>query len=543
VRDDASHRTPWWQVGVLYQIYPPSYADSDGDGFGDLRGIITHLPHLAWLGVDGIWLSPITVSPNADWGYDVADYCDVQPQYGTLTDLDELIDDGRRLGIRVLLDIVPNHTSDRHPWFLEARSSRTAPRRDWYVWADADAGGGLPNNWISAFDGPAWTFDDVTGQYYLHNFLPQQPDLNWWNDDVRDAFDAILRFWFDRGVAGLRIDVCHAIVKDAQLRDNPRPTAEDHLVDQERGQRRVYNSCRPEVHDVLRRWRGIADAYDPPRLLLGETSVHDVETMATFYGRGRDELDLAFNFPFIEADFDADALRAVVETTEAALPAGAWPVWTGSNHDVSRLGSRWAHGDAGQIRVALMMLLTLRGTPTLYQGDEIGMLDAPLRREQLRDPVGTRSWPARPGRDPERTPMPWRFAPGAGFTAPNVEPWLPFGDLSRNVESQRGDANSVLTLTRDLIALRRRTPDLLRGAYASLPSPKGVWVWQRGESVLVALNFSHEDAQIESVDGAVVIGTDRSRDGEQVSGSLELGPWEGVVIKLDPAAGQRLIDE
>jgi alpha-glucosidase len=254
--------------------------------------------------------------------------------------------------------------------------------------------------------------------------------------------------------------------------------------------------------------------------------------MASFYGHGRNELDLAFNLPFIEADFDAHDLRAVVDSTESALPAGAWPMWTGSNHDVSRLASRWAKGEAGKMRLALMMLLTLRGTPMLYQGDEIGMLDTSLSREQLRDPVGIRSWPACSGRDPERTPMPWSDSPGAGFTAHDVEPWLPFGDLSRNLESQREDPGSVLWLTRDLIALRRQRVDLLTGSYESLSSPEGLWAWRRGAGVIVALNFSDEATKLASVDGTVAIGTDRSRDGDQVRGSLRLGPWEGVVIDV-----------
>jgi alpha-glucosidase len=302
---------PWWKSGVLYQIYPRSFADANGDGVGDLAGIIEHLDHLKWLGIDGIWLSPITVSPNADWGYDVADFCAVDPELGTIDDVDRLIAEAGLRGIRVLMDIVPNHTSDQHPWFLDSRSSRTANHREWYVWADPKPDGSAPNNWVSSFGGSAWTFDEATGQSFLHNHLSEQPDLNWWNDDVRETFDGIFRFWCDRGVAGFRIDVCNIIIKDAELRDNPVATEDDDFEAQMFGQRAVYNANRPEVHEVLRRWRILADSYEEPRLLIGETPV-PVERLAEFYGDGNDELQLAFNFNFISASFDSSVMRTIV---------------------------------------------------------------------------------------------------------------------------------------------------------------------------------------------------------------------------------------
>ncbi len=514
----------WWRSGVLYQIYPRSFADSNGDGVGDLPGIIGRLDHLAWLGVDGIWLSPIMVSPNADWGYDVADYCDVDPSYGALDDVDTLVAEAGQRGIRVLLDLVPNHTSDRHPWFIESRSSRSARHRNWYVWADQ------PNNWVSSFGGPAWTLDEATGQYYLHNFTPEQPDLNWWNDEVRDAFDAILRFWFGRGIAGFRIDVCHGIVKDALLRDNPPATKNDHWMVRMFGQRSVYNANRPDVHDVLRRWRQLADTYEPPRMLLGETLVHEIETMATYYGDGSDELNLAFNYPFLDAPLDASALRAIVEKTEGQLPAGAWPLWTGSNHDVSRLATRWAGGSPVKARLALLMLSTLRGSPLLYQGDEIGLPDTPLTRDDLKDPVGLRFWPAHPGRDPARTPMPWSDEPGGGFTRPGVKPWLPLAGGVESVEAQQADPGSMLCFMRDVIAFRRSRPDLVGGGYASLPAPAGLWAWRRGKGTVVAVNLSDDTGSVEEVQGPVLLGTDKSRVGDSVSGLLRLSPWEGCVV-------------
>jgi alpha-glucosidase len=274
----------WWQDGVLYQIYPRSWVDSNGDGVGDLKGIFERLDHLQWLGVDGIWLNPTMPSPNDDWGYDVADYCAVHPELGTMDDLRELVEQAGRRGIRVLLDLVPNHTSDRHRWFQDALTGRDARYRDFYVWADPAPDGSPPNNWVSSFGGPAWTLHEPTGQYYLHNFLPSQPDLNWWNDEVRRAFDDVLRFWFERDVAGFRIDVCHGIVKDRELRDDPAATPDDHPFIRERGLKQVFSMNRPEVHDVLRRWRNLANRSD--RILVGETYVLDLDHLVPFYGTG-----------------------------------------------------------------------------------------------------------------------------------------------------------------------------------------------------------------------------------------------------------------
>jgi alpha-glucosidase len=464
----------WWREGVLYQIYPRSFADADGDGVGDLPGIRARLDYLEWLGVDGIWLTPVHPSPNADWGYDVADYTGVHPELGTLSDLEELIADAGERGIRVLLDLVPNHTSDRHPWFADPA------KRAWYVWADAP-----PNNWVSVFGGSAWTRGEHG--YYLHNFLPQQPDLNWWNEEVRQAFDEILRFWFDRGVAGFRIDVAHGLVKDRQLRDNTIAGTDAPEGLRRIGQLMDRSMNQPEVHDIFKRWRRIADEYEPKRVLVGETYVHDVERMAAYYGSGDDELHLAFNFAFVHAPFEAGALREVVEATEAALPLDAWPVWTGSNHDVVRFPTRWCKDDDALGRCALVALLTLRGTPVLYYGDEL--LLASAAEAGGRDVAG---------RDPSRTPMPW--ADGDW-----VDPWLPVGTQT-TVAEQREDPGSPLRLVRDLIALRRRRDDLRTGAYASLPAPGGVWAWRRGEATAVALNLSRRAVDLD-LGGELVLGT------------------------------------
>jgi alpha-glucosidase len=479
----------WWREGVLYQIYPRSFADSNGDGIGDLPGIVERLDHLEWLGVDGIWLNPTFPSPNRDWGYDVADYLDVHPDFGRLEDLDRLVSEARRRGIRVLLDLVPNHTSDRHQWFEREH-------RDWYVWTDE------PTNWRSIFGGgPAWEWDEREGRWYLHSFLREMPDLDWWREDVRAEFDRILRFWFDRGIAGFRIDVAHRTVKDVDAGDL-----------RGRGKRGLYPPVNlDETHAVTRRWRGVADAHESRPILVGETYVLDVREMATFYGAGEDELHLAFNFPFVFAGLRPGALRRVVEETEEALPETAWPAWTLSNHDVGRFPTRWCAGDERKVRCALLLQLALRGTPFLYYGDEIGMEEGPVPEPPLD--------PARPPRDPCRTPMQWG-------PEPDGEWWLPFGDLSRNVEAQRADGGSVLHLCRDLIALRR---EFAGERYETLPAPPGVWAWRRGAYV-AAVNLSRRAAHVRDVDGVVRLSTDRSLDGERVAGRLRLEPWTGAVV-------------
>jgi alpha-glucosidase len=523
----------WWRDGVLYQIYPRSFADSNGDGIGDLRGIVERLDHLEWLGIDGIWLNPTMPSPNDDWGYDVADYCGVHPELGTLEDLDALVGAAGERGMRVLLDLVPNHTSDRHEWFVGAQTGRDARFRDYYVWADPGPGGGPPNNWLSNFGGSAWQLHEPTGQYYLNNFLPSQPDLNWWNDEVRDAFDEILRFWFARGVAGFRIDVCHAIVKDRELRDDPAVTEDDHPEVRKYALKRVFSMNRPEVHDVLRRWRALADADDPRRIIVGETYVLELDSLIPYYGQGEDELHLAFNFLFVHSEFDAEQLRAVVEGVEQRLPALAWPVYTGSNHDAGRLATRWAGDDVRRARVALMMLLTLRGTPFLYYGDELALPEVPLDPATALDPVARRTGDASRNRDVCRTPMPWSDAPGGGFTTAEATPWLPFGDLAAcNVAAQREDRGSVLHFVRDLIALRKGRSELTSGSYESLAAPAGAWAWRRGERFAVALNLSDAELAVDGIGGRVAIATDRARDGEEVAGSVRLGAYEGVVVEV-----------
>ena len=522
----------WWRDGVIYQIYPRSYRDSNGDGVGDLAGITERLDHLTWLGVDAVWVTPISVSPDTDWGYDVADYTAIQPVFGDFRDFDRLVAEAGARGIKVVLDLVPNHSSDQHPWFVEALAGPGSPRRDYYVWADPRSDGSPPNNWRASFGGPAWTLDPASGQYYLHNFLPSQPDLNWWSEDVRAEFDRILRFWFDRGVAGFRIDVCHSIVKDRELRDNPPAEPGDHPYVRNFGQRKVYNAERPEAHDVFRRWRAIAEEYDPPRLLLGETYVLDVARLRPFYGDD-DELQLAFNFVFLHSPFTAAGLRSIVDATERALEEPAWPVWAISTHDLPRYVDRWCEGSLQRARCALVMLLTLRGTPVLYYGDELGMGDVPVPPEQRRDPVGAGPFDAGECRDPCRTPMPWTPGPGGGFTVPGAEPWLPLSaQPGVTVEDQRADPGSMLMLCHDLIALRRSEPDLTGGAYKALPAPDGLWAFARGDRFVVALNLSDDAGVVDAGPSSRIrVSTRRERDGEAVVGSVEVGPWEAVVVE------------
>ena len=476
---------PWWQDAVVYQIYPRSFADSNGDGIGDLPGVVERLDYVADLGVDAIWLNPITPSPNVDWGYDVSDYTAVDPDLGTLDDLDRLVAAAGERGIRVLLDIVPNHTSIEHPWF-RARphpTSTSGPTRCRTTGARRSAAA------------PPGRSTSRPGRYYLHNFAPGQPDLDWWNPDVRAEFERILRFWFDRGVAGFRIDVAHSLVHDRELRDDPPADERDSPGHQRVGLKPVYSMNRPEVHDVLQSWRRLADAYDPPRILLGEAYVFDPQQLAAFYGSGDDELNLAFGFQLLHAPFEAEPLRAVVELVEAAFPPGALPAWTASNHDDGRLATRWAGGDERQARIALLLLLTLRGVPVLYMGDELALENGEVPPERVLDV-------AVPSRDPGRTPFPWTRE-GTEWR----DPWLPFTPTARNVAE-----SETLAFTRELIRVRRE----LSGSYETLPSPPGTWVYRRGSGHRVVLCF----------EGAVAV------EGEPLIAVGEPGePWSGMLLR------------
>jgi alpha-glucosidase len=482
---------PWWQTGVIYQIYPRSFVDSGGDGTGDLRGVISRLDYLndgtpRSLGVDAIWLSPFFPSPGFDFGYDVSDYCAVDPLFGTLADFDVLVAEAHRRGIRVILDLVLNHTSHLHPWFAESRSSRTNPRRDWYIWRPPNPGGGAPNNWESVFGGKAWQWDPSTGQYYYHMFLPQQPDLNWRNPQVRRAVMNVFRFWLDRGADGFRLDVVDAYFKDALFRDNPSAFG---IRGYER-QKHIFDKDRPELLDAFREIRGLLDSYGA-RMAVGEV-MGDAEQAARFCGPGL--LPLAFNFEFTHQRWSPAAFQNAVLRYERLLPEEGWPCYALSNHDLSRhasrYGGRWPEARA---KVAAAMLLTLRGTPFLYQGEEIGMRDGKITRSEIQDPPGKKYWPLYAGRDPCRTPIPWNASPGAGFST--GKPWLPLNPEYRqvNVQTQQVDADSVLSFYRKLIWLRKESPALHSGGFRALvsrPSRALAYLRQaKGQTMLVALNF------------------------------------------------------
>ena len=524
----------WWHGAVLYQLYVRSWRDTNGDGCGDLGGIIDNLDYLSWLGVDGIWLSPTMPSPDEDWGYDVSDYRGVHPELGTLADLDRLIAEAGRRGLRVLLDLVPNHTSSAHPWFVAARDEPGGGYRGYYVWADPAADGGPPNNWLDATGRCAWALDDRSGQYYLHNFLPTQPDLNWWEPAVHTEFLEILRFWFDRGVAGFRIDVAHGLYKDAELRDNP-PLLVANPLTGKFGLLPKYNAYRPETHGVYRDWRKIAEDYPAPRLLLGETWIGDLDRLADYYGHD-DELQLAFNFPLVFANFTGPELAGVVAATLDALPETACPVWTGSNHDVGRFPSRWCDGDERKARLALLILATLPGTAVLYYGDEIGMTDVDVPPRLRRDKMTLDHTAPQGNRDRARTPLRWDASPSGGFTAPGVTPWLPVSDAAAaSVAGQRADRGSMLWLCRDLISLRRAEFGGQIADYQQLPAPEGQWAYRVGGLTVLA-NFTGQRAAYGGPPGEVLLSSAGPAAG--AGRPATLGPWEGIITRPPDGAGR-----
>jgi alpha-glucosidase len=485
----------WWRDGVIYQIYPRSFSDANGDGIGDLRGIGTHLDDLVELGVDAIWISPIYPSPMADFGYDVSDYRGVDPIFGNLADFDALIVQAHAKGLRVILDFVPNHTSDRHPWFEASRSSRSDAHRDWYLWRDPATDGGPPNNWLSNFGGSAWTFDAGTGQYYCHLFLDRQPDLNWRHPAVREAMYEVMRFWLRRGVDGFRVDVIYHLIKDAEFRDNPlNPAYRPGIDPQAHRFDPLYMADRPEVQEIVAQMRAVVDEF-PERVLIGEIYL-PLERLMAYYGARLEGANLPFNFLLIGATWNARAIAGIVREYEAALPLGGWPNWVLGNHDKSRIATRV--GDA-QARIAAVLLLTLRGTPTMYYGDEIGMHDVAIPADEVQDPF-ERNEPGKGlGRDPQRTPFPWNGAAGAGFTT--ARPWLRFGNdvALRNLAVQREDPYSLWTLYRDMLAIRRASVALTAGSFRLTHESDAVLVYERsgeGETVLVALNFSADEAPL-----------------------------------------------
>jgi alpha-glucosidase len=557
--------TQWWQMGVIYQVYPRSFQDTDGDGVGDLRGITARLDYLVGLGVEAVWISPFYPSPMADFGYDVSNYTGVDPLFGTIEDFDALLKAAHAKGLRVILDFVPNHSSDQHPWFLESRSSRTNAKRDWYLWHDAapapgdvaaSAGGDddwkparerVPNNWVSNFGGPAWTWDETTGQFYLHSFLKEQPDLNWRNMDVRAAIYDAMRFWLKKGVDGFRMDVLWLLIKDAFFRNNPAGAGDG---------MQMHNADQPETHEIVREMRAVLEEFGPTmgdangassRVLIGEIYL-PLPKLVRYYGTPQrtSALDgegpqlsganLPFNFQLILTKWESGAIAEMIRTYEGLLPVGAWPNYVLGNHDQSRLATRIG---AAQARAAGMLLLTLRGTPTMYYGDELGMEDVAIAPDQVRDPAARDGGK---GRDPERSPMIWVDAANAGFTTPEATPWLPLvADWkTKNAAAQAAEAKSMLMLYRKLLALRRRHDTLHAGAIADVAAEGSVLRYRRvglegGESTdfQVVLNLGAEAATVPCGKGTVVLTTLLDGEGSVVEGEVTVEAGEGLLVALD----------
>lgn len=546
----------WWQRGVVYEIYVPSFKDTTGNGIGDLQGIIDKLDYLnnrtsTSLGIDAIWLTPFYPSPMVDFGYDVADYCNVSSLFGNLATFDHLVTEAHRRGIKIIIDYVPNHTSDKHPWFVESRSSRHNARRDWYIWRDPKPDGGeigshsLPNNWGSYFGGPAWTFDKATGQYYLHQFTKDQPELNWRNPQVRKAMMDVIRFWLDRGVDGLRIDILELVIKDIKLRDNPPdPDAASSLPPNDifGRQLHIYNRDQDEVHPVIREMRRVFEEYNN-RCIIGEVWV-ELPRWAKYYGASSanlsgDELHLPFNFRLMMVPWQAQKIRHVVDDMEATLPKFAWPNYVLGSHDMRRLASRV--GGQAQARIAAMLLLTLRGTPTLYYGDELDLEDGVIPPEKIQDPQGLNLGVKRT-RDVCRTPMQWEAKPNAGFCHEDVEPWLPVSDdyATKNVAVQSTDSSSILNLYRQLLALRRTSSALHSGRYRPIDEiPDECFMYLRetdSEQKLVALNFSNTEQTISvpylASSAKVILSTHLDCEESVDLQCFRLRPDEGCIIEF-----------
>lgn len=524
----------WWQTGALYQIYPRSFQDSNGDGIGDLDGIRKRLDYLIWLGVDAIWLSPVYPSPMHDFGYDVAEYCGIDPIFGSLENFDRLVEEAHKKQLKVILDFVPNHTSIVHPWFMASRRSRADPKRDWYIWRNAAQDGGPPNNWISNFGGSAWTWDADTGQYYYHAYLAEQPDLNWRNPDVRAAMHEVLRFWLRRGADGVRVDVMWHLIKDAALRDNPPNPAWTKTDPDIERLLQIHSADQPEVHDVISGLRKVVEEFND-RVLIGEIYL-PVNRLVAYYGKNLRGAHLPFNFQLLNTAWTAPRIAQLIEYYEASLPEGGWPNWVLSNHDRPRIAAR---AGPEQARVAAMLLLTLRGTPTLYYGDELGIGHVEIAQDRVQDPWAKREPGLGVGRDPSRTPMQWDASAFAGFST--HEPWLPLTPdyETRNVAVMNSDKMSVLCLVRSLLHYRREHAALSKGAWRLLSQDSNVLAYERhhgDDRTIVVLNFTANPQAWSSYAQTkvrVAISTYGDQRLEPVGPLLRLRANEGLI--LEPA--------
>ncbi|MDQ7745329.1 alpha-glucosidase family protein [Hydrogenophaga pseudoflava] len=537
----------WWRGGVIYQIYPRSFQDSNGDGIGDLPGITQRLDHIAALGADGIWISPFFKSPMKDFGYDVSDYCDVDPMFGTLDDFRALVARAHQLGLKVMIDQVLSHCSDQHPWFVESRSSRDNPKADWFVWADAKDDGNPPNNWLSIFGGSAWQWDTRRCQYYLHNFLTSQPDLNFHNPQVQDALLATVKFWLDLGVDGYRLDTVNFFFHDAQLRDNPGRGAPDpnnpdpavNPFNPYGWQRHVYDKSRPENLPFLQRLRALLDQY-PDTTMVGEIGDDDGLARVAEYTAGGDKLHMAYCFDLLGEAHDAPFLHGFLQRFSTIVGDG-WPCWALSNHDVVRSATRWGGPapDPRLLRLAAAFQVSLRGTVCLYQGEELGLPEAELRYEDLQDPYGITMWPQFKGRDGCRTPMPWSAdAPQAGFTT-GARPWLPVAETHRPlaVDQQTGAPESMLSFVTRLLHWRRDQPALRSGRLSLLPPHPQLLAFTREheqQTLLCVFNFSDQPAELTlpaEWQGATVLGGS-GLEGAQLNGdTVRCTPWGGLHLR------------
>jgi alpha-glucosidase len=527
---------PWWKSGIIYQVYPRSFKDSNNDGVGDLQGIIDKLGYLQWLGITAVWLSPVYPSPMADFGYDISDYTGIHPLFGTMDDLQCLVDELHKREMKLILDLVPNHSSDQHPWFLQSRSSKNNPKRDWYIWKDAQAGGGPPNNWLAAFGGSAWEWDEQTGQYYMHSFLKEQPDLNWRNPEVLEAMSSVMAFWLDKGVDGFRIDVLWHIIKDNQWRDNPvNPDYKPHMATYEK-LLPFYSTDQPEVHSIVSKLRAVLDNYED-RMMIGEIYL-PVHKLVTYYGQDNKGVHLPFNFQLIFSPWIAHDIALLIDQYEGALPAEGWPNWVLGNHDQCRIASRIGREQA---KIAAILLLTLRGTPTIYYGDEMGMVDVPIPEEEIVDPMGINMPGKNLSRDPARTPMQWNANVNGGFSG--TKPWLRLDKafVRNNIAAQKEDEYSILTLYRNLIRLRSTEPALSVGNYFPVGSNNQFIAYKRtnpgNTSFLVILNLMHKPCPFHIRDfhfeGTVVVSTSPELEGHVIKDKITLSGDEGIVIALN----------
>ena len=519
----------WWQHAVFYEIYPRSFADSNNDGIGDLKGIASKLDYLKDLGVDAIWITPCFPSPQVDFGYDVSDYENIDPMYGTLADFDNLAGEAKKRGIHIILDFVVNHTSDQHKWFLDSKSSRTSEHRDWYIWRDGKGPQQPPNNWTSTFGGPAWKFDPTTNQYYYHYFYTEQPDLNWRNPAVKDAMFDVTRWWYKRGVSGFRLDAVDTLYEDPKLRDNPVLPGTNAFGDP--NEEKKYTTNLPEVHDTLRELRKVADENNA--VLLGETWTPDIAGLNLYYGKGNNELQLPMDFLFTTVNklSVADFRKRIAEVNSAS----GWPTFVISNHDMARSYDRYGDGQHNDQIAKLMagLYLTLRGTPILYYGEEIGMNTAtPTRKEDVKDPIGRTGWPKEKGRDGERTPMQWDESANAGFST--AAPWLPVPSTAKthNVADESKDPESVLTFYKKLLKLRHTNRALLDGSYIPInENDQNVLAYLRAyqdQTVVVALNMSGAAQKVNIEMGKNGFSTAKSL---LVTGKSSM---QGDVVALEP---------